>query len=155
MLKVEQEVNPEVFYRAEAFHIAAKILIDCNQLKFKGGPFIVNSALSIELYLKSMLSCKCFDNLEDGIYGSVYSKVNYGHDLATLFTQIPNNYQKELNIRCRKASTPINISEFFDEYKDCFIKWRYSFEGGAQSYKPNEVLIVMDVLNQLGKDNLT
>ena len=97
----------------------------------------------------------CFDNLENGMYGSVYSEVKHGHDLAELFTQLPDNYKKELRIRCYEASTSINISQFFNEYKDCFIKWRYSFERGALSYKSNEVLIVMDVLNQFGKDNLT
>ena len=58
-------------------------------------------------------------------------------------------------MRCLELSTPTNLYNFFDKHKNCFVKWRYSFEGGVQSYQINEVLIVMDALNQFGKVNLT
>ncbi|MCP4745547.1 MAG: hypothetical protein GY874_05305 [Desulfobacteraceae bacterium] len=155
MLKIEQKVNPEVFYRAQAFHIAAKILHENHKkkLKYYGDPFIVNSALSIELYLKSMLSCLYFDDRKNTthekvfIYEKVFSKAEHGHSLKGLFKKIPSEFQTEIKTRCYNVSKPIKISEFFEKHAESFVNHRYSFEGKTRSYEANEFLIVMDVLN--------
>jgi len=154
MLKVKQIINPEVFYKAEAFHITAKIIVNNEKLKFHGAPFIVNSTLAIELYLKSMLSNKCFGNLKHGKYSLVYSEVKKGHDLVSLFSKIPDNLKKQLSKRCSETTSKIEILNFLKEYKDHFINWRYSFEGKARYYKPNEILFVMEIFNQFGRNIL-
>lgn len=61
-MKVKRLIEPNVFYKAEAFHIASKLLYEADSLNGRGGPFIVNAAFSLELYLKSTLSTTIFEN---------------------------------------------------------------------------------------------
>lgn len=96
-MEVKCTIEPNIFYKAKAFHIAAKLLYENDSLNGRGGPFIVNAMFSLELYLKSILSITIFNNgreYADGVmqYDSVHSKSKHkgnGHDLYSLFSQLP------------------------------------------------------------------
>lgn len=159
MLKVERVIEPNVFYKAEAFHLAAKFLNDHDLLSGRGGPFIVNAMFALELYLKSALSATIFDDgvkSAEGVtqYEKVYSKSNFkgkGHDLNLLFNQIPEVLKAELDLLSHESHHAMPLTEFFIKYKHHFIEWRYSYEGKSKAYTPHDILQVLSVLNTWGK----
>tara|TARA_R110000772_G_scaffold267264_1_gene390857 strand:+ start:1105 stop:1587 length:483 start_codon:yes stop_codon:yes gene_type:complete len=152
LLEVKRKIEPNVFYKAESFHFSAKIINESNLLNGRGGPFIVNAMFALELYLKSVLSTTVFGNgheSEGGVrYDQVYSKSDFkgkGHNLFTLYEQLPESIKSELELLSQ--SEPISLSSFFDTYKNHFIEWRYSYEGNAKSYKPHDILSVLNTFN--------
>ena len=69
-----------MFRQAVSFATTAAYLYECDLLKpprngFSMAPFVVNSALSIELYLKTL--------------GQIHNKSLRGHELLTLFDSLP------------------------------------------------------------------
>lgn len=54
-MKILRKTEPNIYYKAEGFHIAAQVLNQANEMQYRGSPFIVNATFAIELYLK------CFD----------------------------------------------------------------------------------------------
>lgn len=90
-------------------------------------------------------------------YDSVYSKSEHngnGHNLSSLFSQLPENIVSELEIISAEEHNGISLNSFFKKYKNHFIEWRYSFEGKAQAYNANEILVVLNTLNKWGSKNL-
>ena len=162
LLKIECTVEPNVFYKAESFHLAAKLLNGSDLLVGRGGPFIVNSTFALELYLKSMMSATIFGNgheRHDGFiqYDKVHSKSEFegkGHDLSSLFEQLPENIKTELELISRQENETFNLSIFFKKYKNHFIDWRYSYEGTGESYISHDILMVLNALNDWCKKNL-
>ena len=150
-MEVKRTIEPNVFYKAEAFHIAAKLLHENDLLHGRGGPFIVNAMFSLELYLKSILSITIFNNgreYADGVmqYDSVHSKSKHngnGHDLFSLFSQLPETTKLELDALLTTEHNTISLSDFFNKYKNHFVEWRYSFEGNAKSYSPYDILQIL------------
>ncbi len=124
-MKIDRTVEPNVFYKAEAFHIAAKVLFDNEEMKYRGAPFIVNASFSLELYLKSFMSSTYFDKPEkyyDGVtlYNRVYSKSGHsgqGHDLSNLYKQLPESIKLELISFSKEKYGNLSLPIFFEKIK--------------------------------------
>lgn len=152
MLTVKRAVEPNIFYKGEAFHLAAVALSDMNELEGRGGPFIVNAMFSLELYLKSVLGATKFAEpseycIDVTIYNKVYSESKKGHVLSKLYLSIDAELKKEIDSAYDIEGEKISICEFFDKYQSHFVDWRYSFEGNAKEYNKKEILDVLHVIN--------
>lgn len=83
-------------------------------------PYVVNTALCIELYLKA-LALK-------------YGKKLRGHELLELYNELPFEATADINASIPDAlkDAPIdgepNISEFMTAMNNVFIHWRYAYE---------------------------
>lgn len=83
-------------------------------------PYLVNSALCVELYLKA-LSLR-------------YSKEQRGHDLHKLFLNLPPEAVEAINERLEEAKVEVGLPEVPDvvstlrKIKDNFVVWRYLHE---------------------------
>ena len=91
-------------------------------------PRIVNGAFAVEITLKAILT-------EQGIN---YDKE---HNLKVLFDKLPRNIQNEFwEFLCSKKPEYSDVEKRDKELvimSDAFIKWRYSFEGGAPAFDEN------------------
>lgn len=119
---------------AEQFmDIAKKLGEDINTTVNNLSAFSVNAAFACELFFKSIL-----------IYNSTENKAAKGHDLNTLFEELPqsiktkmtNEYQSELNK---------NLKAFLQEYGNSFIEWRYPYEQPL-SMEITEILTLTNIL---------
>ena len=102
-------------------------------------PFIVNSTLSIELYLKSILMA---------------NKIKYDgiHSLVELYKLLPSDDQKSLK------DFESSFFDLLNKYDDAFIKYRYHFElynvrtkkenEALLSYDENELILLLNVLSK-------
>lgn len=152
MLTVKRIVEPNIFYKGEAFHIAAVSLSDLNDLEGRGGPFIVNAMFSLELYLKSVLGETKFSEPSEyckdvTIYNKIYSESMRGHDLLKLYSSVDSELKEEIDSAYKLQGVNISISDFFEKYQSHFLDWRYSFEGNAKAYNPKEILDALHVIN--------
>lgn len=154
MIEFIRTTEPNVYYRAEAFHITAKILHENAELKYRGAPFIINAVFSLELYIKCLMSKSIFETPEihkEGFtsYKRAYSKSTHtgqGHDLDNLYQQLSEKTRLELEKINQELNGNISLAEFFKKNKDHFVKWRYSFEGNAEPYCAQDVLQTLNVL---------
>ncbi|MGE8100525.1 hypothetical protein ACQKP6_21705 [Pseudomonas fluorescens] len=152
MLEIHRPTEPSVYYKAEAFHIAAKILHGNAALNYRGAPFIVNAAFSLELYLKSLMSKTILEAPE--IHGEGYTSYNRtysrskhtgsGHDLNNLYQKLSEKIRSELQKNHQELSGNFSLTDFFNKNKAHFVNWRYSFEGDAEPYCAQDVLHVLD-----------
>ncbi|WP_053982312.1 hypothetical protein [Marinagarivorans algicola] len=154
-MRISRKSEPNIYYKAEGFHIAAQILNKANEMQHRGSPFIVNATFAIELYLK------CFDGKTvfnrpfeycEGVtrYENVTSEAsNRGHDLGKLFSHLNDANRKQISSAFEKRISGITSEEFFEKYRDHFVLWRYSFEGNATTYSPSEILVMLEVLKEI------
>lgn len=155
-MKVLREAEPNIYYKAEGFHIAAKVLhqAQAKEMQHRVTPFIVNATFAIELYLK------CFDGYTvfklpseycEGVvkYENVTSEgSNRGHDLVKLFERLNDANRKQISSAFEKRRNGITSEEFFKKYKDHFVSWRYGFEGNGTAFSSSEILVMLDVLKE-------
>ncbi|WP_025564532.1 hypothetical protein [Psychromonas sp. SP041] len=159
-MKVVRKVEPRVYYQAEAFHIAAETLNESKSMEFRGAPFIVNASFALELYLKCFDGQTIFDKPTEyfeGVtqYGKVFSKGNeQGHHLSSLFNSLSIEYQNKVIDKFDALDGELLASNFFEKYNTHFVTWRYGFEGNHSSYVAAEVLIMLSVLQSVGKEYL-
>lgn len=124
--------NPWLVYQAKAFYNAFIALeqisdpVDDPMLLLI--PRIVNGAFAAEITLKAILT-------EQGIN---YDKE---HILKVLFDKLPRNIQNDFwEFLCSKKPEYSDVEKRDKELvimSDAFIKWRYSFEGGAPAFDEN------------------
>lgn len=145
---LHKETTPfsAAFSQALSFATTSKYLLenDLSRTPRNGAsvvPFVVNSAFSIELYLKA-LSLK---------HGSAL----HGHELVKIYEGLPVNAKAEIEemaLRCavdNDAGRAHNFVEFLRELNNAFVDWRYAFEKerlGIVHIEP--AIFVMRVLHE-------
>lgn len=97
--------------------------------EFKGRkcivPYIVNLSFALELYLKTIL-----------IANEI--KCNEQHSLISLFKSLPRDIQNEL------LDKDESLSNFFEEYENAFVKFRYHYEIYGKRGNKNEPILHFD-----------
>ena len=156
MLTVNRIIEPNIFYKGEAFHIAAEALSGLKDLEGRGGPFIVNAMFALELYLKSILGETKFTEPSeycDGVtsYSKVYSESKKGHVLSDLYGYVDSEIKNEIDSAYSQVGSKITMADFFKKYRSHFVDWRYSFEGNAKAYTEKEILDALIVFNNILK----
>ncbi|QZO11368.1 hypothetical protein [Pseudoalteromonas piscicida] len=159
-MKVVRQVEPKIYYQAEAFHIAADVLHESELMKYCSAPFIVNASFALELYLK------CFDGKTVFKKPSVYCEgvVQYervignvsqqGHNLQNLFGGLPCEYKEKIVSKFDALEMGLSAESFFETNSKHFVSWRYGFEGNNGSYVASEVLAMLSVLQSVGQEYL-
>lgn len=135
-----------MFRQALSFATTSAYLYERDLLKvprngLSVAPFVVNSALAIELYLKTL--------------GQLYSVKLRGHDLLTLFDKLPPEAVDALRANFEKSSRRCEIRTIAD-YREAlaalrlaFVEWRYVYEKERSSTITFEPLIfVMQMLHE-------
>ena len=153
-MKVLRKVEPNIYSKAEGFHIAAQILNQANEMQYRGSPFIVNATFAIELYLKCLDAKTVFNKPSNECDGfTKYEKVssessNRGHDLGKLFNKINEVHRDQISSSFEQRINGISSEEFFGKYRDHFVSWRYGFEGNATAYCSSEILAMLETLKE-------
>ena len=121
----QQSKERAMFLQAYAFASAAGVLYDryikngvTAESQIGASPFIVNSALAIELYLKTL--------------GKAHGASLHGHSLIELYASLPNNARAAIEAERQKLAGKHKVtataSEILTELKNCFVDWRYIYE---------------------------
>lgn len=104
-------------------------------------PFVVNSAFSIELYLKTL--------------GHIHGTSLKGHKLLELYDSLPTEANRAIEAaipaseRKRKLKDSINFREYISELNNTFVEWRYCYEVGQTNHVGIEpTIFVMEVLHE-------
>lgn len=105
-------------------------------------PAIINSILSVELYLKSLISksiIKNYENYGDGVYGGIVTsetdQKTKTHKLSMLFDNIENDLANDINHKFNKTDickSYQNLKEYLSKNDSTFVKVRYLYEGNAE-----------------------
>lgn len=135
-----------MFRQALSFATTAASLYKTDLIKaprngFSIAPFIVNSAFSIELYLKTL--------------GQIHNNPMKGHELLHLFDSLPSDAHQGIDgvlPNCRKEWGPkdgVDLRICISELNNAFVEWRYCYE----KYRTNEIhidrmIFVMKVLHE-------
>lgn len=104
-------------------------------------PFVVNSAFSIELYLKTL--------------GQIHGTSLKGHKLLELYDSLPAEAHRAIEVAIpasaqkRKLEDSINLREFISELNNTFVEWRYCYEvGHTNQVRIEPTIFVMEVLHE-------
>ncbi|MDC9725752.1 MAG: hypothetical protein PSN44_07555 [Gammaproteobacteria bacterium] len=122
---------------ADAFATTGEILIDIRPYGIEWPyPFVVNIALSIELYLKSYLTeddLVPYFTKNDGtvIYQGFSKCLSKEHKLEKLYSQIPAKIKDCIEDEFNKSSLASRFSSFdeaLEKFSNSFISARYPYE---------------------------
>jgi hypothetical protein len=104
-------------------------------------PFIVNTAFSIELYLKTL--------------GKIFNKPMKGHDLLTLFDSLPTAAHQAIDAvlpACTRELGPagnVDLRTCISELANSFVEWRYLHERvGQQTAHVDRLIFVAKVMDE-------
>lgn len=104
-------------------------------------PFVVNSAFSIELYLKTL--------------GQIHGESLKGHKLVELYDSLPTEAQQAIekaipaSAKKRMLEGKVDFREYIAELNNTFVEWRYCYEVGQTSeVKIEPTIFVMEVLHE-------
>ena len=98
-------------------------------------PYVVNSALACELFLKTII-----------MINSTPRQIVREHELTTLFNSLPTEDQtniKELFSRRMKH----DFDSLIEEMSSTFVKWRYAYEQETIKINITGILTLAQVLN--------
>jgi len=135
-----------MFRQAVSFATTAAYLYERDLLKpprngFSGAPFVVNSAFSIELYLKTL--------------GQIHHKSLRGHELLTLFDALPDAACQAIEAvipacaQKRKLNGNISFRDCIVELNHAFVEWRYCYEKErTDEVRIEPTIFVMEVLHE-------
>lgn len=102
-------------------------------------PFVVNVALSCELFLKSIIMIN-----SNSVSNSV--KIIKEHKLTKLFCKLPKDDQIKIKDSFSKRMK-CDFDELIAEMNDTFVKWRYAYEQGNLKINITGILTLAQVLN--------
>lgn len=104
-------------------------------------PFVVNSAFSIELYLKTL--------------GQIHGRSLRGHKLLELYDSLPAEAHQAIekaipiSAQKRKLEGKIDIRAYISDLNNTFIEWRYCYEAGRTNVVHIEpTIFVMEALHE-------
>lgn len=114
-------------------------------------PFVVNSAFSIELYLKTL--------------HEVHGTPQRGHHLLALYDALPPDTRASIEraaVTCapryfppREAVRPFVFRDFMSAPDNSFVKWRYAHEAGSTGMvQIQPTILVMVALHEVSQDML-
>jgi hypothetical protein len=102
---------------------------------------VVNSAFSIELYLKTL--------------GQIHGKSLKGHKLVELYDSLPPEAQQAIekaipaSAKKRKLEGKVDFREYVTELNNTFVEWRYCYEvGQTNEVKIEPTIFAMEVLHE-------
>lgn len=116
-------------------------------------PFVVNSAFSIELYLKTL--------------HEIAGTPQRGHRLLTLFDALPADVRAELEAAAianapaylgpRHAERSFSLRDFVTDLDNSFVEWRYWHEqgGGTGKVMLHPTILVMKALHDVTQSALS
>lgn len=143
---------------ANAFAKTGEILLD---MRPEGTdwpyPFVVNVALSIELYLKSYLAEDDFIPFlvhDDGstTYQGFTKCLTREHRFDTLYSKIPVNIKKKIEAEFLGSSLSYSFTSFEDalaKFSNSFIEARYPYErGGFRGGCISDLMIISAFLKE-------
>lgn len=118
------------FGQAAAFTASAGLLYEKfnaqrDEISKYAVPFVVIMAFSVELYLKAL--------------AQIHGKKLRGHDLADLYTGLPDDAKAALEAIAPEAQqrfqTPVGLKfqDVFAKTRSSFVEWRYNYESDAPS----------------------
>ena len=115
--------NPQVRDVADQFYHASELLWDMLPGSGVVIPAIVNSVLSVELFLKSLISYAVIKNYieySSGVGGGVVTAETEKtiHRLSLLFDEIENDLAEDLNHEFKKT----DIGQNYQSLKECLSK---------------------------------
>ena len=146
-------VDDNILNLALSYSKVAKLIYESDIDDWRS-PFIVNSTFAIELYFKSMLSTQKYiagPKLSETQTKMVYQKSTtdfsgQGHDLENLFEQIPDDKRQFLLKIFSQHPNNLDFTKFLKDHKKHFVNWRYCFEGKAETFTPENIITVLDVM---------
>lgn len=150
---------------ADAFAKTGEILFDQTQqgtdLPY---PFVVNVALSIELYLKSYLAeddlIPFFEHKDGSTTYQGFTKcLTHEHKLSTLYSQIPAHIKAQIEAEFPGSDLSQRFQSFEDaltKFSNSFIEARYPYErggfkGGCISDLMNISSFLKDTIYKIGE----
>lgn len=141
----ETTLEQAMFRQAISFASTSAYLYERDLLKaprngLSVAPFIVNSAFSIELYLKTL--------------AQIHGKSLKGHELLKLFDALPLNAHQSIEVvipECaakRKLTRSIVFRDYISELSSAFVEWRYCYEKpSTNEVRIEPTIFVMEVLH--------
>lgn len=148
-IAINQLPNNDIVSAANSFYIAAQILKSSKKTSISA-PFIVNAALSLELYLKSFDSMLLFTEgmkIKDHVYlyNDVSSKSNNKcHNPKVLYNAIPKDIKEDISNEYLQYNRTFSVD--ICEFENIFIEWRYPFENKAKTVNINKLLDILETL---------
>ena len=144
---MSQILDVSVWNTANKYQDAAELL-NINNMKWVA---CINSALAIEIYLKSTLSETFLTKIDqiDGLtINQVTSKTHRGHDLTSLYKKISNPTKKMLNEAFNNVAPNIELESELAKYNDVFANARYMFELESKSHIDTGIIQLAGALRQ-------
>lgn len=137
--------NTQVKYVADQFYEASQFLWEKELDSEVLIPAIVNSVLSLELFLKSLISyavIKDYTKDKNGVGGGIVTAETDKqiHKLSLLFDEIDGKVSDELNNEFSKIDIAENyqsLRECLAKYDSTFVKVRYLYEDSTKFSKTN------------------
>jgi len=135
-----------MFRQALSFATTASYLYnrDLTQTPKNGlsaAPFVVNSAFSIELYLKTL--------------GQIHNTSLKGHELLKLLDSLPAEAHKAIEavipacVPKRRLEGNVDFRYYISELNSTFVEWRYCYEVDQTSeVRIEPTIFVMEVLHE-------
>jgi hypothetical protein len=141
---VQAMFHQAVSFATTAAHLHRTDLLKAPRNGFSVAPFVVNSAFSIELYLKTL--------------GQIHNKPLKGHELVNLFESLPVEAHQSIDAvlpDCVKEWGPpetIDLRTSISELNNAFVEWRYYYERGrTKAVRIEPMIFVMKVLHEACK----
>jgi hypothetical protein len=145
---LHKEITPgqAMFRQAVSFATTAAYLYRTDLLKApRNGasiaPFVVNSAFSMELYLKTL--------------GEIHNRALKGHELLKLFDSLPTEARQRIEAVLPACLTerglvgPVNLRTWILEMNNAFVEWRYCYEKYRTSgIHIDRMIFVLKVLHE-------
>jgi hypothetical protein len=144
---IEAMFRHAVSFASTAAYVYERDLKDVPRNVLGIAPFVVNSAFSIELYLKTL----------NQIHGNIVK----GHSLLALYDALPQKgHQAIRNAASRYAneyhvSKNLNFRSLISEVNNAFVEWRYCYEEGQTDLiKIQPMIFFMKVLHEACKASI-
>ena len=141
---IVEGIDPLIYLIANKFYLTAKSL--SNHFT---EPIVVNIAFSIELYLKCLKTKTTYSKKKNTDSPILERKLDtiFGHNFVELFKKLKATEQNNLSIQYFEKHNS-NLSQDFEEIKNAFIEYRYSFEKNSLSINLNILNRVADFLKE-------
>jgi hypothetical protein len=144
---VQAMYNQAVSFATTAAHLHRTDLLKAPRNGFSVAPFVVNSAFSIELYLKTL--------------AQAHGKSLKGHELLKLFDALPQNAKQAIEkviptcAANRRLEEQPDFRMYISALNNAFVDWRYCYEDGrTNEVRIEPVIFVMECLHEACRPSL-
>lgn len=142
----ETELVPAMLQQAISFGKIARLIYDGNLSTVPSNPigiipFVVNSAFSIELYLKTL--------------AQIHNTPLRGHKLLDLYDELSAVAKQQIEAQTKEYKTlknfqgNIDLRAHLEDLNNAFTEWRYAYEFDKVTLvRPIDAFVVLDVLHR-------